>query len=405
MSSEMQSRRHDATTIKIARELIAGEQVLATRGPVPLQFETSSLAATLHDNELSSNARARALSETLNPLTARYNPIIQDSRMSFALFVEGKFIPEHVEHKTLSGQTHYQSMLKHLLRPETVNRMFNPRGIVNGRLKNVPGWPYLDELRLCDITSDHVRRLIAAASACGYSAQTVKHIKNVFFAIISYAQREGCFAGPNPVSQVRLPPVTRKTRHNVTISQTTAILELMQYPDREIALFSLTTGMNIVEICELQWKHVNLRNSEMYLDGELIPPRCLAVRARWNLSGIGDTNHARNRNIEIPERLLSHFRELSRRRANPNRNDFVLVSETGGPIPPESIRAERLKPIGKKLGIPWLSWQVLRRAHVSLLAEYRAQLAAQMMRRLSKPDCDWSRNCHSVEWIGQEGLT
>ena len=47
--------------------------------------------------------------------------------MTFEFFVESKFIPEHVEHKTFAGKTHYQAILKHLLRPETVNRVFNPR--------------------------------------------------------------------------------------------------------------------------------------------------------------------------------------------------------------------------------------------------------------------------------------
>jgi integrase len=345
------------------------------------------------------------LSETFDTKTARDNPIVQDPRMSFALFVQRKFIPERVEQKTLSGRTHYRSMLKHLLRPETVNRMFNPGGILNARLKSVPGWPYLDEVRLCDITtSDHVRPLIAAASACGYSSQTVKHIKNVFFAIISHAQREGYFAGPNPVSQVKLPPLIRKIRHNVTMSQTKVILDLLQYPDQEIALFSVTTGMSIVEICELQWKHINLSNSEMYLDDELIPPRCLVVRPRRARSGSGDGRGERSRIIEIQKPLLQHLRELSRRRGNPNRNDFVLVSESGGPIPPESVRAGRLKAIGKTLGIPWLSWQVLRRAHVSLLADYRAQFTAQMTRRLSKPNREWVRDCDSVEWTGHTDL-
>src|SRR5579871_3100397 len=237
MSIERHARRCNASAINTARELTARDQVFTTRGPVSLQFETASFAATLHKLELSSNGRVRELSEPSSTKTSKDLAIIRDPGMSFARFVETKFIPERVEQKTLAGQTHYRSMLKHLLMPETVNRMFNPSGIVNGRLKRVPGWPYLDEVRLCDITTaDHVRPLIAAASACGYSSQTVKHIKNVLYAIISHAQRNGYFAGPNPVSKVELPPVTLKVRHNVTMSQTTAILELMQYPDREIAL-------------------------------------------------------------------------------------------------------------------------------------------------------------------------
>ena len=174
---------------------------------------------------------------------------------------------EHVERKTLSGQTFYQSMLKHLLRPETVDRMLNKQSIRNPRLKFVPGWPYLDEVRLCDITSDHVRRILESASEHGYSSHTIKHIKNIFFASISYAQQEGCFTGPNPARRVKAPPLY-PTQPSITLaSATMQILNLLQFPDREIALFCLTTDMNMVEICQLQWKHVNLRNAEVNLDG------------------------------------------------------------------------------------------------------------------------------------------
>ena len=56
-----------------------------------------------------------------------FHPVIQNATMTFSSFVETKFIPEHVQHKTLAGRTHYQAMLKHLIRPETVHRMFNQR--------------------------------------------------------------------------------------------------------------------------------------------------------------------------------------------------------------------------------------------------------------------------------------
>ena len=127
-------------------------------------------------------------------LIPNYNPVIQDARMTLGSFVETKFIPEHVEHKTRSGRTHYQAMLKHLLTPELVNHLFDPGKEREARLKSVPGWPYLDAVRLCDIRPDHVRQIISSAFDRGYSTQTVKHIKNVIFAIISHAQREGVSA-------------------------------------------------------------------------------------------------------------------------------------------------------------------------------------------------------------------
>ena len=296
--------------------------------------------------------------------------------MPFALFVETKFIPEHVEHKTVSGQTHYQAILKHLLRPETVNRIFNPNRIAKARLKSVPDWPYLDDVRLGDITADHVRNLIAAAFARNYSSQTVKHIKNVAFAIISHAQREGCFHGPNPVGLVNLPPMTRKTEHNLTTSQTRAILELMSYPEREVAIITITTGMNIHEICHLQWKHVNLGRSSRQFDGDLIPAMSIAVRARWNRIGLGDSKRGRKRNIGIPKTLIPVLQSLRRRKGSPSPDDFVLEEQAGQPISIIGLRTARLKPIGRKVGAPWLSWRVLARAHVAALSEFRSQLTA-----------------------------
>ena len=103
--------------------------------------------------------------------------------MTVSSFVETKFIPEHVHHKRTAGQTHYKAILKHLLKPETVNRIFQSAGTVQPRLQALSDWPYLDNVRLCDFTTEHVRRLVSAAFDSHYSWQTVKHIKNVTFTV------------------------------------------------------------------------------------------------------------------------------------------------------------------------------------------------------------------------------
>lgn len=319
----------------------------------------------------------KSASRNLGPVLG-YNRAIQDSRMTFASFVETKFIPEHVEHKTAVGRTHYQAILKHLLRPEKVHQIFNPNAVAKPRLKSQSDWPYLDDVQLCELRSDHIRQIISAAFAHDYSPQTVKHIRTVIFAIVSHAQREGCFSGPNPVTQVKLPPMRRKVEHNLNITQTTAMLELMQYPEREIALFTICTGMNIREICELRWGAVNLGELSSYLDGEIIPPNSIAIRRQWNRVGLGDNKRDHPRNIEISELLFATLQGLKRHALRTDPSDLVLVSSAGTPIDPATIRVGRLKPIGKRLGLPWLSWQVLRRAHTVLLSEFRYQLNSQM---------------------------
>lgn len=208
--------------------------------------------------------------------------------------------------------------------------------------------------------------------------------------------------GPNPVSQVKLPSMVRKAQPILTITQTRAILELMQNPDRDIALFLLMTGMTIVETCELRWRNVNLSNFPLYIGGELMPARSIAVKRGWNRLGLDDVQPRRDRTIELKAPFISHLRELHNRRVAAGKNDFVLVSETGDQIPSESIGIERLKPIRRKLGIPWLSWQALRRAGEELLAEYRTQLGDRVMEGISEADGHSTNHSGPIGWIGDE---
>jgi integrase len=304
---------------------------------------------------------------------------IGDSTMCLAKFIERKFIPNHVEHLSLAGRTHYQAILKHVLKPETVDLLFRPYvGIQKARLKALPDWPYLDEVRLCDLKPDHVRQLATSAFTRGYSHQTVKHIRNVMSAIVSHATRERMFTGDNPSSEVDLPLVPGKTSHNLTILETKTILRLMQYPEREIALITLTTGMTISEICALQWKHVNLTRSLIYAEGKCLPPRSVIVIRQWDASGLVDVNAKRIRHVIIPEPLIRVLLRLrQRRKADPD--CFVVATREEDPVSPTNLRELRLKPIGRKLDMPWLSWQVLKRAHEELLSELRIKLSDDLV--------------------------
>jgi integrase len=198
-------------------------------------------------------------------------------------------------------------------------------------------------------------------------------------AIISHAKRERMFIGDNPISEVELPPKPRSTQHNLTIVEAKTILRMMQYPEREIALITITTGMSISEICALQWKHVNLTGSAIYAEEKLIPPGSILVKKQWNATGIVDANANRVRQVIVPEPLIHALMRLRRRRKVSDQNRFVIATREGNPIRPASVRMLKLKPIGRKLDMPWLSWQVLKRAHDALLTELRVQLSEELV--------------------------
>lgn len=299
--------------------------------------------------------------------------------VSVAEYVEQKFIPDHVALKTCAGRMHYQAILKHVLTPEAVERMFARYSEASkSRLKTLPDWPYLDRVRLCDLRADHIKHLTASASARGYSPQTIKHIRNVVGKVIYHARKEGYYNGENPVSEIKLPAILQRKVHKLTIAEAKAILRLMQYPEREIALISMTTGMAVSEICFLRWKDINLAETPVYCDGEVIPPRHALVKRQPNDVHSAVPAAARMRIVEIPAPLVRRLQRLRRELRQPEPESFVLKHLKGNPLHPDDI-CSRLELIGREVGIPWLSWPALKRAHQTLLSDLRAQLSDELI--------------------------
>jgi site-specific recombinase XerC len=340
-------------------------------GPLgaPAEIELAVITEAL------SRARQQLGSTEFGRFLALNYSLMQNSRITFQEFAKTRFIPEHVTSKGPAGRTHYHAILKHILKPETVDALFDVgAGITTRRLTAITDWPYLDDVRLCDLKPDHVRSIISAALDRGYSVQTVKHIRNVIGTIITHATKRRCFNGDNPAFQVPLPTMIRKAEANLTLTQTKQLLGVMRYPEREIALIAIFTGLNMLEILGLQWKHVNLTESPLNIDGNIIRPRTIAVKKQWNHGELDNVRGSRMRNVEISEPLLSLFRDHNQRQVYVEPNDFVLVSRTGTALCPGNILKDRLKPLGRELGMPWLSWHMFSKAHKALLSELKMEL-------------------------------
>jgi hypothetical protein len=337
-----------------------------------LLSDMEAAVTTLDQNATTEGGRGR------NNFVSSREPVTRPG-ISVAEFVGSKFIPEHIEHKSLAGRRHYQSMLKHILRPDTVDQLFNASTARKSRLKAIPGWPYLDNVQLCELREQHVRDLTEAAFARGYSAQTVTHIRNVLGVIVVHAKRDRLFADENPVSAVELPPICHKTPQDLTIAQAMAMLKMMQYPEREIALIAITTGISIQEICGLQWKHINLTKVGVDCDGVAIPSGSILIKQHWNPEGITELHFSRIRLTKIPEPLSVILLRLKQEALSPDPNAFVLATPAGAPIRPTSLRMTRLNVIGRKIAVPWLSWQVVKRAHDAMLSELRMQLNSDLV--------------------------
>jgi site-specific recombinase XerC len=262
-----------------------------------------------------------------------------------------------------------------VLPPEQVSRAFavGPDHSSN-RLKAIPDWPYLDSVRLCDLSPAMIQHLIARVLEQGYSIQTATHIRNVIRVIFSHAIRTGYYTGANPANPVTLPAMTRKEAHSLNLAQFKDAVHAMHYPEREIALFAILTDMSVAEICGLQWKYLNTSNISRMVDDEFIPPKTIAVRKQTYRGEFGVVTASRQKFIRVPEVLCSILQDLKNRKQFTAPHDFVLTSRNGTPIHPENIAARRLKIIGRSLKMPWLSWRDFHRTRIMLKSELGRKL-------------------------------
>ena len=165
------------------------------------------------------------------------NDLAHPSWMTIGTFVEQKFAREHIGLMRYAGRNFYQSILKHVITPAEANPIFgkNPAD-PRKTLKALPGWPYLNDVRLCELRPHDIARLTNAAVDRGYSVETVRHIRNVVGAIISHAIRREHFIGENPVSLVKPLRRSRKEDEPLDLDQARLVLSVMRYPEKEFIL-------------------------------------------------------------------------------------------------------------------------------------------------------------------------
>ena len=106
------------------------------------------------------------------------------------------------------------------------------------------------------------------------------------------------------------------------------------------------------------------------MDGESLPPLTIAVRAQWYRGEYGSVKaKSRRRNLPIPMALRGVLASMKERKKFAGPDDPVFAARTGNPVDEHNIARRHLKPAGKAMGMPWLSWHCFRRTHTTLANE------------------------------------
>jgi integrase len=260
------------------------------------------------------------------------------SAILFRQFVDKYFVPNFFPTLKLSTQQRYRRTLdKHLLSA-------------------------FGDSCLCDIRTLEMQQFVLQKMAGGLGWECADHYRNLMSKIFITAKKWGFFAGDNPAIGVELPEKKAvREKHVLLPNQIPPLLAALSEPVRTMVLVGVLTGLRIGEILALRWRNVDFRSGEIRVE-----QACYR-----GLIGTPKTKGSR-RTLPMPESLKDELKRLSEKSASGEH--LVFQTRNGTPFSDTNLLHKHLKPVGRKLGMPWLNWHTLRRTHATLLQHAGASL-------------------------------
>jgi len=242
------------------------------------------------------------------------------------------------------------------LKPSTQNRY---RITLNTHLL-----PAFGNQRLCDIRTLDIQNFVLRKMENGLGWESAQHFRNLMSRIFAMAKEWGYFSENNPANGVLLPekkPLREK--HVLSPDQISRLLMTMPDPCRTMFLLGVLTGLRIGEILGLRWKDVRFDSGE------------IRVEQAWYRGSFGTPKtKASRRTIPLPDALRVPLMRIRGKQRDKNKDSLVFQTRNGTPYSDTNLLHKQLKPAGRKLGMPWLSWHTLRRTHATLLQASGASL-------------------------------
>jgi integrase len=282
-------------------------------------------------SELTRKQAKKLAEEQLRPLNlGKITPL---SDMTFRDFVERHFEPNFLPTLKLSTQKKYLSTFRtHLL-------------------------PAFGPMRLCEIEALVLQRFVLAKLHAGLSWESCDLFRNLMSKVFTVAKQWNFFAGENPASAVMLPEKTPvREKHALSLAQIHELLNHLREPCHTMVLLGLLTGMRIGEILGLRWKDLNLiagelRVSQAIYRGTLNTPKTKGSR----------------RLLPLPRSVVETLLLLRPKPGEGTDETLVFHTRAGTALSDTNLLHRHLKPAGRKIGAPWLSWHTLRRTHATML--------------------------------------
>jgi len=231
--------------------------------------------------------------------------------------------------------------------------------------------PAFGELCLRDITQLTVQRYISGMADSKLSQESKDKVRDVLSSILGSAVSYGLLV-KNPAEGVRL-PVPKSGRRNkpyLTQQQFSILVDLIAEPYATMLYTAAFTGLRPSEVIALRRRNVHedsITIDQRFCRGDWGAPKSAASNATVPVNRAVIDRIRRLDGLTADVRAGNAVRRIPVVRSK-GPDDLVFQSpQTGGPMQDNNILVRHLKPAARKLGMPWVNWQVLRRSFATWL--------------------------------------
>lgn len=208
--------------------------------------------------------------------------------------------------------------------------------------------PAFGPMRLSDVSIEAVQMFLNGKTIEGKAVQTIKNLKWGLSSIFAGAMKYG-YMSSNPVKGTELPPEPiRERKEFPTFAELSLLIEHLQEPISTAVWLVAVSSVRPNELA-FKWKDLDAERRMLWVvravnRGKLHTPKY----------------HRANRPLRLTEADVQRLLDLkSRMKATDDDWVFPNTRKTG-PLRHEDILGRRIQPIAKELGLPHITWRLIR---------------------------------------------
>jgi integrase len=250
--------------------------------------------------------------------------------------------------------------------------------------------PFFGDMLLCDIDTETVQAFINKQIAARYSYDTIKNHKWSLSAIFKQAVKLK-YVRSNPVRDTDLPP--QDVKEDPVLPTPDEINRLIAHLPYELGEAVWLVSITCIRPEELAFK---------WLDLDVEKGR-LWIRRAVNRGKIHTPKyHRNNRPLQLTKEDVYRLLKLKSAQGAKDGDWIFPNARKSGPICHEQILGKKIHPVTRQLGLPHITWRLLRHWGTTQMAEENVPIkAAQQRLGHSRPDLLLIRYAHVLDASAQ----